>query len=140
MRHHWRLDTKAWRHDFWEKSVPWVIGICFLIIMVALPTIVIQQHENNRSQNLHHASSIRKDNTLLQKDNEIKALVREVRAAQESGHQSLDEIAALQKEVATVIQGLPAADAALGTFAVWIEGCLSTGNCSNPPAMNGASK
>lgn len=105
-----------------------VVFISVFIAVVSLPTIVYQQYEGNRSQNTHHAQTAKKDK-------EIVSLLQAVRTAQQQGHQSLSEIKALQKEVATVIAGLPAADAALGHFAIWIEGCLSTGNCSNPPAM-----
>ena len=67
------------------------------------------------------------------------------------GHKTLDQIKALQvqvalqqKEVTTVIAGLPAADAKLTMFAGqitqvdnWIVGCLATGNCANPPKFCG---
>jgi CRISPR/Cas system-associated protein endoribonuclease Cas2 len=105
-----------------------LVGLGIAVILVSLPTIAVQQYDANQSQNNHHAASVRQEN-------EIIVLIKEVKEAQADGHSTLAEVKAVENTVATVIKGLPAADAELADFAVWIEGCLSTGDCSNPPKL-----
>jgi hypothetical protein len=113
------------------------------IILVSLPTIGVLEYQSNQSQNDHHASTIKKDDALTKKDDtiiaqgkEMKALLKEVATAQADGHAKLTDLSTLEKEVATVILGLPPTDAALGKFAQWLEICVGQDHevdCPSPP-------
>ena len=116
-----------------ERRLQRVVGTGVIVVFLLLVVIVLQGIVAYRSQTNHHASSTAQQQEILN--------------GQKQGHKTLDQIKALQvqvalqqKEVTTVIAGLPAADAKLTTFAGqitqvdnWIVGCLATGNCANPP-------
>lgn len=84
------------------------------IVLVSLPTIVVQQYRANKSQNNHHAASAAQQATIIK-------LVKEVRTAQSDHASTLSEIKSLATAVNHVIAGLPAADAYLGTLALGLE-------------------
>jgi hypothetical protein len=112
-----------------------IVFLAVAISVVSLPTIALQGYDANRSQNNHHAASVKQQATIIALLQEVKAKDTAIREAQMENKGTLTEISALEKEVSTVIEGLPAADTAIITFATWIEGCLATGNCSNPPQL-----
>jgi hypothetical protein len=118
-----------------ERFRQFLVGLAVAIIMVSLPTIAYQEYTNNQSQDNHHAATTKQNKRLASLEQEVLEKDDAIRNAQKVDKTTLTEIAALQKEVATVIVGLPPADASLATFAVWIEGCLSTGDCSSPPKL-----
>lgn len=106
-----------------------IVFLAVSISVVSLPTIAIQGYDANRSQNNHHAASVRQQD-------EIIALIKEVKSAQADGHAKLNDLTGVEMQVASVILGLPPADAALGRFAVWLEICVGQDhevNCPAPP-------
>lgn len=121
-----RLYPEAARTWIKRSYAMVLVFLAVVIAVTSLPTIALLEYDANKSQNNHHAASVKQDA-------EIKALVKEdiektaeVRNAQKVNKGTLTELqslatesAALQKEVASVIQGLPAADSELGAFAAY---------------------
>lgn len=95
------------------------VFLATLIILVSLPTIAVQEYMANKSQNNHHAASVKQQDQIL-------ALVAAVRDAQKVNKGTLTAISRLQQDVSkaittdsAVILALPVADAELGQFAAY---------------------
>ena len=110
------------RHDRFNQ---WLMGIGVVILLssVLSSTYLLVQHNSDL-----HA---------------INAAVQTVKDKQAQTHTTLTEIKALETQVNTVINGLPAADAQISAFAKQIleveqfaVTCLTTQNCSNPPVIS----
>ena len=72
-----------------DRFRQFMVGLGVAIIMVSLPTIALQEYQNNRSQINHHAATIKKDNQILSQNQEITVLLKEaVRLSQMAGHQT----------------------------------------------------
>ena len=96
--------------------------------------------ENLISQTNHHAASVKQQNLIIAQNQEIIALVNTVHDTQVTSKRTLLAIANLETEVATVIQGLPAAEKILAAEAKGLASdlmalCSASGaNCAALPA------
>lgn len=98
------------------------------------------------AQSNNHANTVKYQQEVTFLLMVIANEAQEIITAQADHAQTLDEIAALQKEVASVIGSLPAADAALEAFATKvledlnaIQSCLASGRSSTscpPPSSS----
>ena len=106
-----------------------IVGLGVVIIFALIAVVVVEGIINYQSQTNHHASTVKSDKQITQ-------LLKEVKASQADHVQTLQEIKSLEKQVANVISGLPAADAQLARFAVWLEICVGQDHewdCPAPP-------
>ena len=108
-----------------DRFNQWMMGIGVVIVLssVVTSTALLLQHNSDL-----HA---------------INSAVQTVKDKQAQSHTTLAEIKALEQQVNTVINGLPAADAQISAFAKQIleveqfaVTCLTTQNCSNPPVIS----
>jgi hypothetical protein len=104
-----------------DRRRQFYVGIAAIIALFSLIGNVAQT-------TIYHHTSTQLQHTIIAKDDEIVPLLHQHSTA-------LNNEVALEQQVAKVIDGLSAADATLAEFAVWIEGCLSKGNCSSPPQL-----
>ena len=101
-----------------DRRNKWIVGLGVVIIFALIAVVVFEGVINYQSQTNHHASTVKSDKQITQ-------LLKEVKASQADHEQTLQEIKSLEKQVANVISGLPAADAKLAEFAVWLEICVN---------------
>ena len=112
-----------------ERRWQWIAGFGVVLILGLLGTNIATGVAAYKSQDNHHAASTRQNT-------EIITLIQEVKVALADHSQTLGEIQTLETEVASVIEGLPAADAELAQFARWLEVCIGTDHsvgCPAPP-------
>lgn len=117
-----------------ERSRRRMLGLGVVLVFVLLSIIVVQGVIQYRSQTNHHAASVKQQQTII-------ALLHTVHAVQTTNTGTVNAVAALEKEVATVIEGLPAADTELVNEANALAQevmavCQSThANCPPLPAI-----
>lgn len=131
----WRITDNQWRKAMWERSAPVIVAIALLVALAAGAWGVIQSQASAHSSALaatygkvavsygaenhtllqriklinhrHHMESVQQNKDIEFALAVIAQYAKAIQQAQQDHALTLNEIAALQKEVANVFLGIP---------------------------------
>lgn len=115
-----------------DRGRQWLVGLGVVVLFVSIFGNIYEGRMNGQDAASYHAASTRQNAALAHKDQEIINII-----GQHS--ETLSEVENLQKQVASVIDALPAADAYLGKLAVGLENQIQSlcnavhASCSDLP-------